>query len=574
MKKLYTFALVFAAALFTLSCEKEVEQATVPEEENEEMVRISIRGTLDKEISKTAYDADGKMTWVDGDQCGLIVCHNGDYSNQNRNTYTLSAYYGDITEEGRNASFYGMVPYHQDDTKEWLSTGIAVYPVGVTQINSGNYYNKPFIKMPSGVSGLASSIILVGLPDSDVLAEVTNFNFKTAMAVMKVTVNNIPAETATIKLCALDKENYPIDGDFTLVKSEGVATIGISNYQGYGEGYQGVDLSGEGFIDTRDFYFNIPVGTFAADKLAIKLERKDGTSILTKTIKKQLVFSRNECLVIPELNVTPILMDGNAIAPKLYYRKASTQCIRFDVSPVAMTPENYNSSSWKDGNKFSPGGGGTNGNYGIPAATFSSGSGLYYLNYFVLTSTDQPATVDAANVISYGSVPFYYLDPSTASINLKDDCTVTASSIETSEGSLDYLTDGLTNNYWHSVWSSGDHHFDSTYGVYIDINLNGSSLQTYQVVYIIRHNNNNGRPREIVYGLSNDGTEWTKGETVSIAAMDALKGATVNLPVVHAASSFKYLRIGITKAGDTSYSLTGGSGSTALTELKLYGVNK
>lgn len=103
MKKLYTFALVFAAALFTLSCEKEVEQVTVPEEENEEMVRISIRGTLDKEISKTAYDADGKMTWVDGDQVRLIIRRDKtgeeSYESQGFQTpYSLDTSYGDITE--------------------------------------------------------------------------------------------------------------------------------------------------------------------------------------------------------------------------------------------------------------------------------------------------------------------------------------------------------------------------------------------------------------------------------------------------------------------------------------------
>lgn len=218
MKKLYTFALVFAAALFTLSCEKEVEQVTVPEEENEEMVMIHITGILDKEISKTAYDSEGKMTWVDGDKVALIVSQGAGYAYQNRNQYTLEAAYGDITEEGRNADFYGMVPYHQDGTKEWLSSGIAVYPVAISQINPSNYYNAPYIKLPSSVSGLASSIALIGLPDNETPADVTTFKFKTAMAVLKVNITDIPADATSIRLTT-NNDSYPVDGDFTLIKS-------------------------------------------------------------------------------------------------------------------------------------------------------------------------------------------------------------------------------------------------------------------------------------------------------------------------------------------------------------------
>lgn len=44
-----------------------------------------------------------------------------------------------------------------------------------------------------------------------------------------------------------------------------------------------------------------------------------------------------------------------------------------------------------------------------------------------------------------------------------------------------------------------------------------------------------------------------------------------DMPYVDAGTSFKYLRIGITKAGDGPSWLTGGGGSTAIGELELYG---
>ncbi len=581
MKKLYTFALVFAAALFTLSCEKEVEQATVPEEENEEMVRISIRGTLDKEISKTAYDADGKMTWVDGDAIRLVVNKGANFETQNFNTISLVAAYGDITEEGRNAEFYGLVNKHQNPG-EWISSGIAVYPYNLVPSNDGgNYYNAPYIKLPSAVSGLASSIALVGLPDSDVLAEVTKFNFKTAMAVMKVTVNNIPAETATIKLCALDKDNYPVDGDFTLVKDEGVVTIGINNYQGYGNGFQGVNLSTEGFIDSRDFYFNIPVGTFPANKLAIKLEKKDGTSIVTKTIKKQLVFTRNECLTIPELNALPFVITEQGFTPKLRYHKTSTQKLRFDVYTEALTPSNYaNKGNWVSGNRFANLNEAYNkGNYTIPTSSFGE-SGTYYLNYIVFKSTESdnyiPEELTEDGVLSFGSIPIYYIK----SDSEKNAITaLTVSSNETSttyagdNGGPEALWDGNTNTYWHTKYSEGPDDRDDVYGAYIDVTLTNTINTVFSMKYNVRHNGNAQRPYKIVFGYSTDGSSYNRIEGYDMSTTDmknAAAGAQITLPGVVIPASCKYLRIGITESAQGIISSSSSGKYAAMAELEIY----
>lgn len=445
MKKLYTFALVFAAALFTLSCEKEVEQVTVPEEENEEMVRISIRGTLDKEISKTAYDADGKMTWASGDQVRLVVSQGANFESQNYSTTTLAA--ADITEEGRNATFSGMVSYHKNNALEWLSTGFAVYPHSlVPSNNGGNYYNAPYIKLPSNVSGLASSIALIGLPDNDVLADVTNFNFKTAMAVMKVNITNIPAEATAIRLTSNDKDSYPVDGDFTLVKTAGVVTIGIENYQDtWGIGYQSVDISGEGAIASRDFFFNIPVGTYPANTLSFEI-RKDDQVLLKKTISKEITFVRNECLTVPALPYHRVYVKGSAFAPKLYTVNPYTT-IRVNISTSPLTKANYVSTDWPDGNKFS---GAQDGwdltglkNKGNASILTSGGTNNYYLQYIVCSSTDQPTALSDANVVIFGSVPFRYI---AAGDNEYDDPSILFGtySIETIDYWNNYGTSSMT----------------------------------------------------------------------------------------------------------------------------------
>ena len=580
MKKLYTFALVFAATLCTLSCEKEVEEAIAPEEENEETVRISIRGTLDKEATKTAYDADGKMTWVDKDKIALLTYQGSNYESQNWVSSTLETSLGDITENGRNAVFYGVVPYHQDNTKEWLSTGFAVYPVSLAQSNAGgNYYNAPYIKLPSSVTGLASSIALIGLPDSETLAEVTNFNFKTAMGVLKVTINGIPAETAALKLCSLDKDNYPVDGDFTLEKIGSVASIDFSNYQGWGNGYQAVDLSFDRYIGTRDFYFNIPAGTFPAGKLAIKLEKTDGTAIVTKTINKQLTITRNECLIVPELNVDvrPFVITEQGYAPKLCYSRTSTQKLRFDVYTEALTAENYaNKGNWVLTNRFTND---NKGNYTIPTSSFTN-TGTYYLNYIVYKSTESndyvPNELTDESVLSYGSIPIYYLKSDTEKNAIT---AVEVSSTETSEtyagdnGGAAALWDGNPNTYWHSKYGSGPDVRDDVYGAYIDVTLTNTISKVFCVKYNVRHSGNAQRPYKIVFGFSTDGSNYNRidGYDTSTTEMkNAAAGAQVTLPCVVIPASCKYLRIGIAESAQGVINSSSSNHYAAMAELEVY----
>lgn len=478
MKKLYTFALVFAVALFTLSCEKEVEQATVPEEENEEMVRISIRGTLDKEISKTAYDADGKMTWVDGDAIRLVVNQGANFETQNYNTISLEAAYGDITEEGRNAEFYGLVGKHQNPG-EWISSGIAVYPYNLVPSNDGgNYYNAPYIKLPSAVSGLASSIALVGLPDNETPADVTTFKFKTAMAVLKVNITDIPADATSIRLTT-NNDSYPVDGDFTLIKSAGLVTVGIDKYQGWGNGYQSVDISGEDAIASRDFYFNVPVGTYPANTLAIEV--RNGTQVLMKKgISKELTLSRNECLTIPTLAYlrTPVYINGSLSDPYLYtVNPAGSNTVRVCVSTEKLTRANYVKSNWKEGNRFSYSSTFRLLNLGGPGgADVIISSGDYYLQYIVCSTSTQPNSLSDDNVMLFGSVPFHYCD--SADKMPVAESWLSVPYVSNAEGAVANLVDGNDGTFWHSPYGSEDPARNATYGQIISVDLDEGSLAT------------------------------------------------------------------------------------------------
>lgn len=156
------------------------------------------------------------------------------------------------------------------------------------------------------------------------------------------------------------------------------------------------------------------------------------------------------------------------------------------------------------------------------------------------------------------------------------------------------LVDGVTNTFWHSPWMDAstlqyyqgynyyvditDPYYpsdlDATYGAYVDIALD-QALQNFHFSYYVRHNNNNGEPREIkIYG-SHDGATWTSTPLQTVADDALMKvgaGSQVELNPINASEAYEYLRFAITKAGngDTPSDLTSGSGSTALAEILLF----
>lgn len=142
------------------------------------------------------------------------------------------------------------------------------------------------------------------------------------------------------------------------------------------------------------------------------------------------------------------------------------------------------------------------------------------------------------------------------------------------------LVDNNKSSYWHSMYMSGydgyydsTKDFDATYGIYVDVAL-GSAIQSFQLSYYTRHNNNNGEPRAILLAGSTDGSNWTTIATVEDdSIMKVAAGARVDLPVLTATQSFTHLRIGIIKAGngDTPNDLrVANGGSTALAEILLF----
>lgn len=317
MKK-YLYSTLAFVALLMVSCSVKEEPVVIEESSNEpakgDLITI-VGNAPENPLSKTAYDfssgSKGEFSWVATDQIALIVKHgSGDpkvYDVNNLNRYTLSTSNGQITDGGKTAEFTNLMSYHTLEGGDWASTGFAVYPPSLAQMNDNSGYNDVFVKLPSTVSGAANSIYLVGTPNDP--SNPTNYTFKTAMGVFQVTLNHIPDEAKYIRLATSDKTNYPLDGDFKLVVGgDGAVSIGIDQYldawKSTFAGYVQVDVSALADDATATYYFNIPVNDYPANTLSLQVVAEDGYVIETKTIKTDVSVSRGVIYPLPTLNLS------------------------------------------------------------------------------------------------------------------------------------------------------------------------------------------------------------------------------------------------------------------------------
>lgn len=314
MKK-YLYSTLAFAALLMVSCSVKEEPVVIDESSNEpakgDLITI-VGNAPENPLSKTAYDfssgSKGEFSWVATDQIALIVKHgSGDpkvYDVNNLNRYTLYTSDGQITDGGKTAEFTNLMSYHTLEGGDWASTGFAVYPPSLSQVNSASGYNDVFVKLPSTVSGAANSIYLVGTPNDP--SNPTNYTFKTAMGVFQITLNNLLG-VKYVRLVTSDKTQYPIDGDFKLEKgSDGIVTIGkeqfLPGWVSYFAGYVQADVSSSGTSAT--LFFNIPVNSYPANTLSIQTIASDGSVIETKRIKTSIEVKRGEVYPLPTLNLS------------------------------------------------------------------------------------------------------------------------------------------------------------------------------------------------------------------------------------------------------------------------------
>ena len=431
MKKFTCIILAIAAAM-TVSCQKEIGQIQIeePEKPSENQITDGIPSEItayianDEGVTKTAYSPQGEFSWVNSDQVRLITTKDlSTFTTLDYATYSVSS----LENGGKMAHFTGVgnssdLPNFPTDG-EWKSTGIAIYPTGLTRQSSNSDYGFPYIKLPQSVKGTMDEIVLTGVAKEGL----STFKFSTATSVLKLTVKDIPANAKQIRLYTNNKDSYPIDGDFMLKKGDdGIVTIHNTDYKKYSGGayhsandYIYVSLSGE---SSKTIYLNLPVAEYPAGTLSLKICDENEGLIMKRDINQVLKIERNECLEVPELKVVnKAYVGGGASTPRFRWeidskqvRIAVNKSSSFDASVFGDTYFFTNNSE----KRFAYTATGFPEGYALTAISpspFSEGSGLYYLHYVILSNTTKPTDLtQATNVVESGTVPFYYLSSSDA----------------------------------------------------------------------------------------------------------------------------------------------------------------
>ena len=304
MKKI---ACIGLAALSILACQREVD--TLKEEVPALPTHtVTIRAGFDTE-TKTTYSAEGKFSWVAGDQIDVVVS-NG--------TVTKRAAFK-TEETGPQVQFSGEVE------EGFELTGLASYSVVLSLDQeknawcfSGNLFQDD--KNP------LSDVPLFGFEDVNHF-----YQFKTAGGILKFTVENIPEATCFGSLETFGDGAPALRGYLSEVPADGVVTMSALSD---GANDIVVDAAPEGPNTTLSYFFFVPAGTLPAEKTKFCLLNAGGECIDEFVFKKDVEVAANRIT-----NVAPIVLDP----VKIYNRQSDSLAL------VAI----YNASKgaeWTKGN--------------------------------------------------------------------------------------------------------------------------------------------------------------------------------------------------------------------------------
>ena len=481
MKKVLFYTILAAAAALAAACTVEPMSVEVtPANGVNSNIPTEIICEIDQEGTKVQYESNTTFGWTNGDQVRMPVVKRtaGTITNVDYYTFTTSAASGSasaaFTINGGSADMetYDPNPGLADNT--WTSLGYLVYPNAL--VNSKEHYGDyPMVALPSSITYNSAAPLDGGVVPMIGRKVGETYKFKNAVGIIKVTLTNAPADGKKIRLTSSDAS---IAGKFfvTDVDASTSQIANTSNFAGTNElTLTGLSLTGG---ESYDFYFPVPVGTYAAGTLTLSILDANDIPLLEKGIGKALTIARNEVLSVPALVYHRVYVNGNSLSdPYLYTVKPSTaNTIRVCVSTERLTAGNYNKANWKPGNKFGASTSYRIRNLGGPGGSdVLTATGTYYLQYIVCSTDTQPTALSDANVMVYGSVPFEYAMPANKIAVASSWLDVPY--VSTSEGAVAYLVDGGA-NYWHSPYGAEDPARNATYGQIISVDLNEGSLTT------------------------------------------------------------------------------------------------
>lgn len=279
MKKIIVYAMAIAS-IAAVSCNKIENDAPVTSEG-----KYSITATIDNSDTKTAYDADGKFSWVAGDQIKVMVYSQSDAS-KTANFYRFNA-----DEDGTTVSFTCT------GTPDWTAyarTGYAVYPSDLALGGTEGAYT---VTLPASYSISGSDFLsALKVPMIGTQVETDKYRFKTAVGLLKLTLTNVPVAARKLVLKTSDK----LAGAFTLDAENGLA---MSSGASDATSEITINFPQQTAGSTINVFVPVPVGTISAGA-TFEVQQSNGTVIkATPATAKAITIERNHVLPLPAISV-------------------------------------------------------------------------------------------------------------------------------------------------------------------------------------------------------------------------------------------------------------------------------
>ncbi len=202
----------------------------------------------------------------------------------------------------------------------------------------------------------------------------------------------------------------------------------------------------------------------------------------------------------------------------------------------------------------------TQGSYKVEAAAFTTGTssaivsisidksklswGRQALPLRITSISNTSFEVDEASATCVVGVNYTVSRSSLKQINLSLDMLSSNATVDGDGTGLTGLFDGrASGKHWHGDYSGSV--FDPVYGQYIDFHLN-SAINHFAYDFWTRFENANGGPVSTDIYVSNDGTVWTKLNTVITAFTEG--DEEYNSGVFSSGTPFTYVRFAVTKS--------------------------
>lgn len=586
MKKISYIAL---AALAAVACVKEADNAAP------EVVKgtpITIRAYVAPE-TKTAYEGEKTFSWVEGDNVSLMVVNDETgVPDVIRLTASSSGATTDLVGtmvDGYSPADYAFYP--KDTGDSYYSSDLGPVVDAENKVMNLRMWGT----ITPDLANPMASIPLIGKRDAD-----GNYAFKTATGILKITVENIPADAYFLQLD--HTEAVALNGNFSFGED---CTIYMSNVVGTPWPQKYVSFTPEAEGETRTFYVPIPVGTIPAG-LTVSISSSSRGNLVLATTKDAIEIVRNRIVATPKLTVPAqewkSLGNGKFIDSFVWAENG------FAMTPVEV--EFFESISepgtYRIANPYAAAAT-ANGKVAEGADEYlgfslaAQGRVSYpwvNMGLSISKNTEKKwAMISGNDVASYGSdfshVVSFKEDGTPAQLQLApcyrtsdenhtgapsdyanevgkdhengivsivfpgcemlspftlDPDNVTVSANQSGDGTgAAGIIDGDLGTYWHTPWDYIDDKADATYGQYVDIIL-PEYATSLAFNYCTRNTSSqNGSPAMVVIGGSKDGKNFTVLGSFELDYMkDVTSNTWVGLPALDA-SEYPVVRFGVAK---------------------------